>query len=54
MHDLSIFVGRKYYDKPTNDMDLNELLVNPNNICFGRLPQHTIDEYTELYGNLLE
>lgn len=38
MHDLSVFVGRKYFDKPTEDCDLNEILTNPFHICYGRLP----------------
>lgn len=29
MHDLSIFVGRKYYDKVPEGMDFNELILNP-------------------------
>lgn len=29
MHDLSIFVGRKYYDKVPENMDFNELVLNP-------------------------
>ena len=41
LHDLSIFVGRKYFDKAENANDeesLAELLSNPDKICFGKLP----------------
>ncbi len=29
MHDLSIFVGRKYFDKPSEEVPMNEVLANP-------------------------
>jgi len=41
LHDLSIFVGRKYFDRAENADDEDshaELLSNPAKICFGKLP----------------
>jgi superfamily II DNA/RNA helicase len=34
MHDLSIFVGRKYYDRASTDDLVEELLENPQKVCF--------------------
>lgn len=54
MHDLSIFVGRKLYDRAEVGVDESEerkkdahqeLIDNPQKICYGSLPQHLLDEY---------
>mmetsp|Transcript_10325 Transcript_10325/g.14213 ORF Transcript_10325/g.14213 Transcript_10325/m.14213 type:complete len:134 (-) Transcript_10325:1333-1734(-) len=57
LHDLSIFVGRKYFDKPeeeNNEDSRADLLSNPSKICFGKLPQSLIDEYQEYLGRVKE
>ena len=43
MHDLSIFVGRKYYDgagieENGREVGVEEVLSDPLKICFGKLP----------------
>jgi ATP-dependent RNA helicase DDX54/DBP10 len=40
LHDLSIFVGRDHLDVCTP-----EQIADPQIMCFGRLPQHLLDEY---------
>jgi ATP-dependent RNA helicase DDX54/DBP10 len=50
MHDLSVFVGRKYFDKATEDYTTQEILMNPQHICYGKLPQSTIDNYVQLFN----
>ena len=48
MNDLSIFVGRKHFDRPEiagNEDSLKELLENPQKICYGVLPSHILNEY---------
>lgn len=59
MHDLSVFVGRKYFDGPTasNEGEVitsEDLLADPLKICYGKLPQSTVDEYNLLHGSLHE
>jgi len=47
MHDLSIFVGRKHQDRvATADDSLHELINNPSSICYGTIPQQSLDEYS--------
>lgn len=43
MHDLSVFVGRNHYSNKEEGGE--DLLENPQKICYGRLPQHVVDEY---------
>lgn len=38
MHDLSIFVGRPHRDEPVGGQELQSLLDDPNQICYGKLP----------------
>ncbi len=45
MHDLSIFVGRTHHDKIDSESGTN-LVTDPNKICYGRIPQHLVDEYS--------
>jgi len=45
MHDLSVFVGREHFDHADTEEAAKELVENPQKICFGRLPQHLLDEY---------
>ena len=61
MNDLSIFVGRKLYDRAevkdteSNEKKLDalaELNANPDKICYGVLPQHLLDEYNTQVANL--
>jgi ATP-dependent RNA helicase DDX54/DBP10 len=58
MHDLSIYVGRKYYDGDGGTTEdgktLKDLLSDPQHICFGKLPQSTLDEYSLLLSSLHE
>ena len=46
LHDLSIYVGKKY-------VDTNESLDECELITYGKLPQHIIDLYNERYNGLL-
>ena len=47
MHDLSIFVGRRHYDRVESEGDsVSELISDPNKICYGTVPQPLIDEYS--------
>jgi ATP-dependent RNA helicase DDX54/DBP10 len=41
LHDLSIFVGRDHKDKCTQE-EIDDFQI----MCFGRLPQHLLDEYS--------
>jgi hypothetical protein len=64
MHDLSVFVGKKYADSieslksQTKDGELDSLITtenlgtNPNYISFGILPQNVLDEYTVYADNV--
>ena len=46
MHDLSIFVGRRHFDRVEKPGDsLEELVKDPSKICFGTVPQPFIDDY---------
>lgn len=60
MHDLSIYVGRKYYDgaSVTDDgntlISIEDVLTDPIHICFGKLPQSTLDEYNLVHSSLHE
>ena len=60
MHDLSVFVGRKYFDGPGVSEDgkvlitLDDLLNDPQHICYGKMPQSTVDEYNLLHASLHE
>jgi ATP-dependent RNA helicase DDX54/DBP10 len=54
MHDLSIFVGRQHYDTASSEDELQELLDNPAKMCFGKLPQNLVDEYSATVRNLHE
>ena len=72
LHDLSIFIGRRYYDSrtamrsiangefddntngKTEEITLKEKLENPLLICYGRLPQNSIDEYTQEVEKIME
>jgi ATP-dependent RNA helicase DDX54/DBP10 len=43
MHDLSIYIGRKYFDGPSildngDELTNEEILSDPMKICFGKLP----------------
>ena len=62
MNDLSIFVGRRHFDKPANfdkltteeerNAAMEELIANPQKICYGTLPQHLLDEYNSQVARL--
>ena len=57
LHDLSVFIGRKYFDGPTTTDDGQELtsediIEDSLKICFGKLPQSTVDEYNLLHHSL--
>ena len=58
MHDLSIFVGRKHFDHVEDATDLNrkeltdQLIKDPNRICYGTIPQTLIDEYCMVITNI--
>jgi len=59
MHDLSIFIGRKYYDCPSvtdsgKELSLDEILGDPQMMCFGKLPQSVTDEYLLQHTSLHE
>ena len=59
LHDLSIFVGRKYYDGAAVsdagvEMSVKSILEDPEKICFGKLPQSVVDEYSMLHSSLHE
>jgi ATP-dependent RNA helicase DDX54/DBP10 len=59
MHDLSIYIGRKYYDCPAItdsglELTLDDILDDPQRMCFGKLPQSVIDEYSLLHNSLHE
>lgn len=56
LNDLSIFVGRKYFDRAEHDDEggYAELLSNPAKICYGMLPQSLVDEYQEYLGRVKE
>lgn len=45
MHDLSIFVGRNHYQQ-IDEQSGPDLVQDPNKICYGRIPQHLLDEYS--------
>lgn len=45
MHDLSIFVGRNHYQQ-VDEQSGPDLVQDPNKICYGRIPQHLLDEYS--------
>jgi ATP-dependent RNA helicase DDX54/DBP10 len=56
MHDLSIFVGRDHKDK-CNKVEQDDSQI----MCYGRLPQHLLDEYmfylaklSDMHDSLLE
>lgn len=39
MHDLSIFVGRRHFDRVEKPEDsVEELLNDPSKICYGTVP----------------
>ena len=46
LHDLGAYVGKKYYDKPQEDI---EVTTDPNSICYGKIPQDLIDLHMERY-----
>lgn len=63
MNDLSIFVGRKHYDRIEEEgkeelteeakkVALQVLVDDPEKICYGMLPQHLLDEYNTQVANL--
>ena len=62
MNDLSLFVGRKHYDRlePEHEgkseedkaLALKELIQNPMKLCYGSLPQHILDEYNTSIARL--
>jgi ATP-dependent RNA helicase DDX54/DBP10 len=59
MHDLSIYVGRKYYDGPTTteegkELTHDDIMNDPLKICYGKLPQSIVDEYNMLHSSLHE
>jgi len=59
LHDLSIFVGRKYFDGPSTtetgeEHSVEDILNDPLKICYGKLPQSTVDEYNMLHSSLHE
>jgi ATP-dependent RNA helicase DDX54/DBP10 len=59
MHDLSVFVGRKYYDGPGLLEDgaivtQEDILGDPLKICYGKVPQSSVDEYNLLHSSLHE
>jgi ATP-dependent RNA helicase DDX54/DBP10 len=56
LHDLSIFVGRKHFDRVENidsltdtekEAEVEKLGKDPESICYGTLPQHLLDEYCQ-------
>ena len=59
LHDLSVFVGRKYFDGPScledgTALTREDLLADPLKICFGKVPQSSSDEYCLLLSSLHE
>ncbi len=54
MHDLSVHVGRKYYDGADDEFQADDVLRDPLKICFGKIAQSTLDEYNMLHGSLHE
>ena len=59
MHDLSIYIGRKYFDCPSvtdngEELSLEDILDDPQKICFGKLPQSVTDEYLLMHNSLHE
>lgn len=59
MHDLSIYIGRKYYDSAAltdsgRELSQEEILNDPQHMCFGKLPQSVVDEYSLLHNSLHE
>ena len=62
MHDLSIFVGRKHFDRVEEPCDseeaskvaLDALVEDPARICYGTLPQGLLDEYCMAVANVWE
>ena len=59
MHDLSIYIGRKYFDCPSvtdngEELTLEDILDDPQKICFGKLPQSVTDEYLLMHNSLHE
>ena len=51
MHDLSAYVGRKYYDEDKDDIVVS---TDPSVISFGKIPQEIIDIYSERYDNMIK
>lgn len=45
MQDLSIFVGRKHF-QTAQDESGADTVKDPSKICYGRVPQHLLDEYS--------
>jgi ATP-dependent RNA helicase DDX54/DBP10 len=59
MHDLSVFIGRKYFDGPAvteqgEELSLPDILDDPLKICYGKLPQSIVDEYCLQHNSLHE
>ena len=59
MHDLSIYIGRKYFDCPSvtdsgQELSLDDILGDPQKMCFGKLPQSVTDEYLLMHNSLHE
>ena len=64
MNDLSLFVGRKHYDRVLPEHEGNteeekaqawkDLVQDPQRICYGSLPQHLLDEYNTAIARLWE
>jgi ATP-dependent RNA helicase DDX54/DBP10 len=59
MHDLSIFVGRKYFDGPAvadsgEALTSENILGDPQLICYGKMPQSVLDEYSMLHNSIHE
>ncbi len=59
MHDLSIYIGRKYFDGPSItdqgiELTNEDILGDTEKMCFGKLPQSTLDEYSLIHNSLHE
>lgn len=56
LHDLSVFVGRKYQDQvdSMNEEERKNFIANPNKISYGKFPQSLLDEYCSAVSLLHE
>lgn len=59
MHDLSIYIGRKYFDGPSiteqgEELTNEDVLGDTQRMCFGKLPQSVLDEYSLVHSSLHE